>query len=229
MQNQLIIDVLIPAFNEEKSIGKVINDIPSYVRNVVVVNNGSTDDTVETAKAYGAIVLDEPIKGYGRACLRGIDYLKQINTPPDVLVFLDGDYSDYPEQMDRLIEKIVEGMDMVLGSRELGNRNRGSMTLPQIFGNALATFLMHKIYGYKFTDLGPFRAVVWEKLMRLNMQDQNYGWTIEMQIKAVKQGMRVKEVPVDYRQRIGVSKVSGTIKGVIGAGYKILFTIWKYR
>ena len=230
MKTEKIVDVIIPAFNEEKSIGKVIRDIPAYVRHIVVVNNGSTDHTSAQAESAGAIVLDEYVKGYGKACLKGIFHLKTLENPPDILIFLDGDYSDFPEQMDRLIEAIEnEGYEMVLGSRELGNRSRGSMTPPQIFGNWLATYLMSKIYGFKFTDLGPFRAILWEKLMALEMKDENYGWTIEMQIKAIKQNLKVKEVAVDYRERIGVSKVSGTVKGVLGAGYKILYTIWRYR
>jgi glycosyltransferase involved in cell wall biosynthesis len=229
MKIDQIVDVIIPAFNEEKSIGKVIGDIPSYVRNVIVVNNGSTDKTSLKAKNAGAIVLEESRKGYGSACLCGIEFLKREAYPPNILVFLDGDYSDFPEQMDRLLSQVQNyGFDLVLGSRELGNRSRGSMTIPQIFGNKLATFLMEKIYKFKFTDLGPFRAIVWEKLISLNMADRNYGWTIEMQIKAIQQNLKITEVPVDYRERIGVSKVSGTVKGVIGAGYKILYTIWRY-
>jgi len=225
-----IVDVIIPAYNEERSIGKVIHDIPSYVRNVIVVNNGSTDKTVEQAQKMGAIVLDEPVKGYGKACLKGMEYLKNLQIQPDILVFLDGDYSDFPEQMDRLIFPIInEDHDMVLGSRELGNRSSGSMTVPQIFGNWLATFLMKNIYHFSFTDLGPFRAIKWDALLSLQMNDQNYGWTIEMQIKAIKSNLKIKEVAVDYRPRIGVSKVSGTVKGVFGAGYKILYTIWKYK
>jgi len=224
------IDVLIPAFNEENAVGKVIRDIPSWVRHVVVVNNNSNDQTKEVAQEAGAIVLDEPQKGYGKACLTGIEYLKGLTLPPDILVFLDADYSDYPEQMEDLIQPIIAGdYDMVIGSRALGNREGGSMTLPQVFGNWLATNLMRRIYKTAYTDLGPFRAIRWNKLMELGMADENYGWTIEMQIKAAKAGMKTIEVPVDYRKRIGVSKVSGTVKGVFGAGWKILWTIWRYR
>lgn len=224
------IDVLIPAFNEENSVGKVIKDIPAFVRNTIVVNNNSNDDTKMVAEAAGAIVLDEPQKGYGKACLTGMEYIKSLNQQPDILVFLDADYSDYPEQMSEVIRPIIQdGYDMVIGSRALGNREKGSMTLPQVFGNWLSTALMYWIYAVKYSDLGPFRAIKWDKLKALGMVDKNYGWTIEMQIKAAKSGLKSTEVPVDYRKRIGVSKVSGTVKGVVGAGWKILWTIWKYR
>lgn len=224
-----IIDVLIPAFNEENSVGKVIEGIPSLVRNIIVVNNNSNDATRNVAKAAGAIVLDEPIKGYGRACLTGMAYLDQLSTPPDILVFLDADFSDYPEQLPDIIQPILtSNMDMVIGSRALGAKEKGSMTLPQVFGNWLATTLMRWIFRTSYTDLGPFRAIRWQALKTIGMEDKNYGWTIEMQIKAAKLGMKTVEVPVNYRKRIGVSKVSGTVKGVFGAGYKILYTIWKY-
>jgi glycosyltransferase involved in cell wall biosynthesis len=231
-KNQLtypIIDVLIPAFNEENSVGRVISDIPPLVRNIIVVNNNSNDDTRRVAKAAGAIVLDEPIKGYGRACLTGMGYLKQLPEPPDILVFLDADYSDYPEQLLDIIQPILTmNMDMVIGSRAKGVKEKGSMTLPQVFGNWLATMLMSWIFNTTYTDLGPFRAIRWDSLMAIGMEDKNYGWTIEMQIKAAKLKLKTTEIPVDYRKRIGVSKVSGTVKGVFGAGYKILWTIWKY-
>jgi glycosyltransferase involved in cell wall biosynthesis len=224
------IDVIIPAFNEENAVGKVIGDIPDLVRNVVVVNNNSNDDTRKVAAAAGAIVLDEPIKGYGKACLKGMAYLQQQPVPPDVLVFLDADYSDYPEEMEMLLAPLLrDGYDLVIGSRARGQRERGSMTLPQVFGNWLATRLMRKLFSANFTDLGPFRAIRWDKLLALHMEDENYGWTIEMQLKAVKSGLTYTEVPVTYRQRIGKSKVSGTLRGVVGAGYKILWSLWKYR
>ena len=227
---EVTIDVLIPAFNEEGSIGKVIGDIPKFVRHVVVVNNNSTDNTPLVAKHAGAIVLDELQKGYGKACLTGMSFLASLDATPDILVFLDGDYSDFPEQLSDVIQPILENdFDMVIGSRAQGNRQRGSMTTPQIFGNWLSTTLMRWIYKIEYSDLGPFRAIKWNKLMELGMEDQNYGWTIEMQIKAAKLGLKTTEVPVDYRKRIGVSKVSGTVKGVLGAGFKILWTIWKYR
>lgn len=227
--NQIKIDVVIPANNEERSIGRVIDEIPACVRNIVVVNNGSTDQTAAVASSKGAIVVDEPQLGYGKACLTGIAYLSRLERQPDILVFLDGDYSDYPNELENIIAPITDqDFDLVIGSRSLGNKERGSMTLPQVFGNWLATLLMRKIYKTHFTDLGPFRAIKWEKFKGLGMIDQNYGWTIEMQIKAAKQNLSITEVPVSYRKRIGVSKVSGTIKGVVGAGYKILWTIWRY-
>ena len=224
-----IIDVIIPAYNEEKSIPKVIAEIPKFVRHIVVANNNSTDQTQRAAEEAGAKVVFEPQKGYGKACLTAMDWLKKQEIQPDIVVFLDGDYSDFPEEMKDLVQPILDGKaDMVIGSRALGQRESGSMTLPQVFGNWLATTMMKYMQGAKFSDLGPFRAMVWRKLLDLNMVDQNFGWTIEMQIKAHKAGLRYTEVPVNYRKRIGVSKVSGTVKGVIGAGYKIIFTIFRY-
>jgi glycosyltransferase involved in cell wall biosynthesis len=229
MQNPPIIDVIIPAYNEEKSIPSVIAEIPKIVRHVVVANNNSTDKTGEVAQSAGAVVVFEPQKGYGKACLTAMDWVKNQEIQPDIVVFLDGDYSDYPHEMMDLIQPILDGKaEMVIGSRTLGQRESGSMTFPQVFGNWLATTMMKYIQGAKFSDLGPFRALVWKKLLDLNMVDENFGWTIEMQIKAHKAGLRYSEVPVNYRRRIGVSKVSGTVKGVIGAGYKIIFTIFKY-
>ena len=224
-----IIDVIIPAYNEEKSIPKVIAEIPKFVRYIVVANNNSTDQTQRAAEEAGAKVVFESQKGYGKACLTAMEWIKKQEIQPDIVVFLDGDYSDYPEEMKDLVQPILDGKaDMVIGSRALGQRESGSMTLPQVFGNWLATTMMKYIQGAKFSDLGPFRAIVWEKLLDINMIDQNFGWTIEMQIKAHKGGLRYTEVPVNYRKRIGVSKVSGTVKGVIGAGYKIIFTIFRY-
>ncbi|MCU0401514.1 MAG: glycosyltransferase family 2 protein [Algoriphagus sp.] len=229
MNHPPIIDVIIPAYNEEKSIPKVIAEIPDFVRHIVVANNNSTDQTQQVAEAAGAKVVFEPQKGYGKACLTAMDWIKKQEIQPDIVVFLDGDYSDYPEEMSDLVQPILEGKaELVIGSRALGMREKGSMTLPQVFGNWLATTMMKYMQGAKFSDLGPFRAIVWKKLLDLKMVDQNFGWTIEMQIKAHKAGLRYTEVPVNYRKRIGVSKVSGTVKGVIGAGYKIIFTIFKY-
>jgi len=224
-----IIDVIIPAFNEEKSIPKVIAEIPDLVRHIVVANNNSQDRTSEVAEEAGANVVFEEQKGYGKACLTAMDWIKGQNPQPDIVVFLDGDYSDYPGQMTDLIKPIQENdFDLVIGSRSLGKKESGSMTIPQVFGNWLATKLMRFVQGAEFSDLGPFRAIKWRKLLKLEMQDENFGWTIEMQIKAHKAGLRYTEVPVDYKKRIGVSKVSGTVKGVFGAGYKIIFTIFKY-
>lgn len=219
--------VIIPALNEERSIGKVINEIPDFVKQIIVVDNGSSDQTSQVALTNGATTLSEPVGGYGKACLAGLDYLAT-KSPPDVVVFLDGDYADYPDQMDELLEPIKNGFDMVIGSRVLGKREKGSMTAPQVFGNWLATRLIKIFYGVKFTDLGPFRAIRYEALMGLQMADQNYGWTVEMQLKAAKNGLKCTEVPVNYRNRIGYSKVSGTVKGTVMAGYKILWTIFKY-
>ncbi|WPR76430.1 glycosyltransferase family 2 protein [Algoriphagus sp. NG3] len=229
MQNPPIIDVIIPAYNEEKSIPKVIRDIPALVRNVVVANNNSTDNTGKVAEAVGAKVVFEPQKGYGKACLTAMDWIKKQDVQPDIVVFLDGDYSDYPEELTDLVQPILDNKaDMVIGSRALGERESGSMTFPQVFGNWLATTMMKYMQGAKFSDLGPFRAIVWSSLLDLKMIDENFGWTIEMQIKAHKAGLRYTELPVNYRKRIGVSKVSGTVKGVFGAGYKIIYTIFKY-
>lgn len=224
------IKVVIPAFNEEKSIAHVINDIPKdWVQEVVVVDNGSTDNTAEVAKNAGATVLSEITAGYGNACLKGIDYLTGEGKQPDILVFLDGDYSDYPAQLPEVINPILQdNVDMVIGSRALGDREGGSMTFPQVFGNWLATSLMKVFYGVEYTDLGPFRAIKFDKLIDLDMKDRTYGWTVEMQVKAARHKFKTAEVPVNYKKRIGVSKVSGTVKGTFLAGYKILYTIFKY-
>lgn len=225
-----IVKVIIPAFNEEHAIGEVVQEIPKeIVSEIVVVSNGSTDGTEKVAQAAGATVLHEPIAGYGRACLKGIAYLKQSNPSPDIVVFLDGDRSDYPEEIPILLAPIInEQIDMVIGSRALGKRERGSMMPQQIFGNWLATRLLKLLYSVHYTDLGPFRAIRFDKLIELNMIDKNYGWTVEMQLKAAKIGLKCMEVPVRYRKRIGVSKVSGTVNGTFMAGYKIITTIFKY-
>jgi len=222
--------IIIPAYNEEAAIGLVISEIPTYLQaKIIVANNASTDNTKQVATAAGAIVVDENKKGYGAACLKAMTYVATLETKPDVIVFLDGDHSDYPEQMIELLKPIQNNeADFVLGSRSKGNREKGSMTIPQRFGNELSTLLLKWIYGFEFTDLGPFRAIRYSSLLSLNMQDTNYGWTIEMQIKSLQKGLRIREIPVNYRNRIGQSKVSGTVKGVFGAGYKILFTIFKY-
>lgn len=225
------INVIIPAYNEQDSIAKVIAEIPLDigVTEIIVCNNNSSDNTAEVAKSAGATVVDQPLPGYGNACLKGMSYIAKKNQPPDIIVFLDGDYSDYPDEMRHLIQPIInDGMDMVIGSRELGDRESGAMMPQQIFGNWLATTLIKWLHKYEFTDLGPFRAITWNKLMELNMEDKTYGWTCEMQVKAAKQGFKCTEVAVNYRKRIGVSKVSGTIKGTILAGYKIIWTIFKF-
>lgn len=229
MEDKPIIDVIVPAYNEEKSIHLVVRDIPSeLVRDIIVCNNASTDNTSKNAKSAGATVVDQPVPGYGNACLKGIEFIANKQIKPDIVVFLDGDYSDYPEQMRDLVNPIVSNdVDLVIGSRATGKLERGSMTPQQLFGNWLATNLIRLIYSYTFTDLGPFRAVKWSKLVELDMEDRDYGWTVEMQVKAAKLKFNCIEIPVDYRKRIGKSKVSGTIKGTILAGHKILWTIFK--
>ena len=223
------IKVIIPAYNEQDSIANVIRDIPESVEEIIVVNNNSTDDTVKNAKNAGATVLTENNKGYGYACLKGMEYIANLNEKPDIIVFLDGDYSDYPEELTKLIAPILnDDIDFVIGSRVKRLREGGSMTPQQVFGNWLATFLMTLFFGAKYTDLGPFRAIKYNKLVSLNMEDKTYGWTVEMQLKVLKQKLSYVEVPVKYKQRIGVSKVSGTVKGTIFAGFKILGWIFKY-
>ena len=230
MKNPPKIVVIIPALNEEGSIGKVVEELPKdVVSDVLVCNNNSTDNTAEVAEAAGAIVLHEERAGYGWACLKGMEYASQMDEKPDIIVFIDGDYSDYPNELPLVVAPIIEeDMDMVIGSRALGNKEKGSMTVPQVFGNWLATRMMRLFHRVKYTDLGPFRAIRYDQLMQLNMVDKTYGWTIEMQIKAAKKKLKTCEVPVNYKKRIGYSKVSGTIKGTIKAGYKIIWTIFKY-
>jgi glycosyltransferase involved in cell wall biosynthesis len=223
------IKVIIPAYNEGESIAKVIKDIPSIVDEIIVVSNNSTDDTEQNAKNAGATVLTESRKGYGYACLKGMDYVSKQTEKSEIIVFLDGDYSDYPEELTKIVAPITqENIDFVVGARVKELREKGAMTFPQIFGNWLATTLMAIIYNSTFTDLGPFRAIKYSKLLELNMEDKTYGWTVEMQLKVLKKNMTYKEIPVNYRNRIGVSKVSGTIKGAIFAGIKILGWIFKY-
>ena len=224
-----IIKVIIPAYNEADSIAHVIKDIPEVVNEIIVVSNNSTDDTEINAKKSGATVLTENKKGYGYACLKGLNYISSQSQKPDIIVFLDGDYSDYPEELTKVIAPILnDNIDFVIGSRVKHLREQGSMTVPQIFGNWLATALMSLFFGAKFTDLGPFRAIKYDKLLNLRMEDKTYGWTVEMQLKVLKQKLSYIEVPVKYRNRIGVSKVSGTVKGAIFAGVKILGWIFKY-
>ena len=221
------ISVIIPVFNEQKAIQNVLSDIPGHLEaDVVVVDNGSTDRTVELARQMGARIVHEHRRGYGWACLAGIAALHK----PDIVVFLDGDYSDYPDEMTGLVKPIVEGRaDLVIGSRILGNREAGAL-LPQArFGNWLATWLIRRLFDACFTDLGPFRAVTYPALLKLEMQDRTFGWTVEMQVKAARLKLRFLEVPVSYRRRIGVSKITGTVGGTIRAGWKILYTIFRYK
>ncbi|TQI72120.1 glycosyltransferase involved in cell wall biosynthesis [Gramella sp. Hel_I_59] len=223
------IKVIIPAYNEADSIGLVIAAIPDIVEEVIVVSNNSTDATEAKAAAAGATVLQENRKGYGYACLKGMQYISEQSKKPDIIVFLDGDYSDYPSELVRIVQPIIEdNKDFVVGARVKEWRETGSMTFPQIFGNWLATSLMKLFFNSTFTDLGPFRAIKYEKLLQLEMQDKTYGWTVEMQLKALRKNLRYSEIPVHYRNRIGVSKVSGTLKGAIFAGVKILGWIFKY-
>ncbi|HXH99470.1 MAG TPA: glycosyltransferase family 2 protein [Sphingobacteriaceae bacterium] len=231
MSEKLKIVVIIPAYNEENSIAKVIGDIPpGLVDEVIVVNNNSNDATDVNARNAGATVLHERRPGYGFACLKGIEYAKQLQPLPDIVVFIDADYSDFPEEIMKLVQPIISaGMDLVIGSRKLGKKEKGSMTVQQEVGNIIATKLLKLIYNVHYTDLGPFRAIRFDKLMEINMRDTTYGWTVEMQLKAAKLKMKIVEVPVSYRRRIGHSKISGTVKGTVLAGYKIITTIFKYR
>lgn len=223
------IKVIIPAFNEADSIGKVIAEIPEIVSEVIVVSNNSTDNTRAVALKAGATVLSEERKGYGYACLKGLEYVAKQSKPPDIIVFIDGDYSDYPGELTQLVEPILsEDIDFVVGARAVELREPGAMTPQQVFGNWLATFLMRVLYGARFTDLGPFRAIKYDKLLQLAMEDKTYGWTVEMQLKALKKKLTYTEIPVHYKKRIGISKVSGTVKGTIFAGVKILAWIFKY-
>jgi glycosyltransferase involved in cell wall biosynthesis len=223
------ITVIIPAYNEEKSIGKVIQEIPKIVSEIIVINNNSTDATAKVAFENGATVLAENRKGYGYACLKGMEYIAQLKMKPDIIVFLDGDYSDYPQELTQIITPILEeNIDFVIGARVPEFRENGSMTPQQVFGNWLATTLMKSFFGATFTDLGPFRAIKYQNLVALKMEDKTYGWTVEMQLKVLKQKMTYLEIPVHYKNRIGVSKVSGTLKGTVMAGIKIIGWIFKY-
>jgi len=223
------IGVIIPAYNEALSIKKVITKIPSLADEILVINNGSTDETQIKAISAGATVLNEPKKGYGHACLCGINYFNNLTEPPEIIVFLDGDYSDYPEDLNEIIKPILEDqIDFVVGSRVKSKRERGSMTPQQIFGNELASVLIRILYGGNFSDLGPFRAIKLEVLNKLEMQDKTYGWTVEMQLKILGNKFTYCEVPVRYKKRIGKSKVSGTLVGTVMATIKILGWIFKY-
>ena len=223
------VDVVIPALNEEASLPMVLRDLPRPpVRRVVVADNGSKDGTARVAQEGGAIVVEAPRRGYGSACLAGLDWLRH-NDPPDIVVFVDADWSDHPEELPRLIAPILAGeADLVIGSRVLGDREPGAL-LPQArAGNLVACLLIRLLYGHRYTDLGPFRAIRWDALERIGMADPNFGWTAEMQVKALRHGLKVTEVPVSYRRRVGVSKITGTVMGTLRAGYKILWTVLRY-
>jgi glycosyltransferase involved in cell wall biosynthesis len=226
------VTVIIPALNEEASLPHVMRHLPAVGR-VVVVDNGSTDRTADVAAAAGATVVSEPARGYGAACLKGLATIRELDATgqplPRVVVFLDADFSDDPGGLTELVQPIFAGTaDFVLGSRLLGRREPGAMPPQSVFGNRLACFLMRVLFGFRYTDLGPFRAIEYGRLTELGMTDRNFGWTVEMQIKAARRGLRTVEVPVPYRCRIGQSKISGTVWGSIRAGYKILFLIAKY-
>ncbi len=227
---QPIIDVIIPAYNEEQSVAFVINDLPKHLlRHIVVVNNNSTDRTAAYAERAGALVFTESEQGYGAACLCGLDFLRKQDVQPDIVVFLDADYSDHPEELPMLTAPIYKGdAQLVIGARHKAGREAGAMLPQQLFGNWLATWMMRILFKSKFTDLGPFRAIAWDALERIGMTDRNFGWTVEMQVKALKLGITCTEVPVTYRKRKGVSKITGTIRGSVLAGYKIIFTILRY-
>lgn len=215
---------IIPALNEERSVGLVIDAMPSFVDHIVVIDNGSTDATANVARAHGAHVCSEPRRGYGQACLSGLAFAATLT--PDVIVFTDADFSDNPRDIERIVTPVsMDTADLVIGSRLRGSRERGSLTPQQVFGNWLATRLIRLFWGERFTDLGPLRAIRWDVLQSMNMQDTSYGWTVEMQIKAARMHLRCVELPVDYRRRIGTSKISGTLKGTVLAAVKILSTI----
>ena len=224
------IRVIIPALNEQDAIGHVIEEIPKdWISEIIVVDNGSSDQTFATAQELGVKVLKESKRGYGWACLKAIDHLSKSDLKPDIVVFIDADYSDYPTELVKLVDPIINGAaDMVIGSRNLGRKEPGSMMPQQIFGNWLATKLISYLYGIDYTDLGPFRAIKYDALIQLKMDDKTYGWTVEMQIKAIKNKLNIQEVAVNYRKRIGISKISGTFKGTVLAGFKIIGTIVKY-
>ena len=220
------ISIIIPAYNEESSIGLVLDALPQEkLHEIIVVDNGSTDATARVAQEHGARVVKEPRKGYGSACLKGIDELDA----PDIVVFIDGDFSDFPEEIVLLISPIETGeKDFVLGSRMILPKSQSAL-LPQArYGNRLAVFLIKLFFKHEFTDLGPFRAIRYSSLMSIGMKDMDFGWTVEMQIKAVRNGLRIREVPVNYRKRVGISKISGTVLGTFRAGTKIIYTIFKY-
>jgi len=224
-----VVDVIIPALNEEASLPLVLAALPHPpVQRVIVADNGSRDGTARVARAGGAIVVAAERRGYGSACLAGLDWLRH-HDPPDIVVFVDADFSDHPDELPRLVAPLLTGeADLVIGSRVLGEREPGAL-LPQArAGNLVACLLIRLLYGHRFTDLGPFRAVRWEALERLGMADPNFGWTAEMQVKALRHGLRVTEVPVSYRRRVGVSKITGTVTGTLRAGYKILWTVLRH-
>jgi glycosyltransferase involved in cell wall biosynthesis len=228
------ISVIIPAWNEESSIGRVVDDLPKDLVSppqIVVADNNTTDYTADVARKFGATVVAAKRQGYGSACLAAIAYLESLpaEQQPEIVVFIDADYSDHPEQLPLLVDPILHNeADFVIGSRMLKSQPKGALLPQAIFGNKLACFLIRILFGQRYSDLGPFRAITFAALRQLQMRDTNFGWTVEMQIKAARHKLRIREVPVDYRPRIGYSKITGTVSGTLRAGYKILLTIFRY-
>lgn len=219
------ITAIIPALNEEKSLGLVLADLPSCIDRVIVCDNGSTDRTTQVAKEGGAEVVYEPKRGYGAACLKAVE---SVDANTDILLFLDADYSDFPKEAQRVLQPIIDGgYDLVVGSRIKTLNDHNALTPVAVLGNWLSTNLIRILWGVAFTDLGPFRAIRFDSYKTINMQDRDFGWTVEMQVKAAKSGLRCLEVPVSYRPRIGVSKISGTVSGSVRAGTKILWIIFR--
>jgi glycosyltransferase involved in cell wall biosynthesis len=221
---------VIPALDERQSLPRVLADLPrNLVRDVVVVDNGSTDGTGAVAEALACLVVRETRRGYGSACLAGLALLASRARPPDIVAFLDADHSDHAEELPLVLAPLLSGRaDLVVGSRALGACERGALLPQQRLGNGLAAMLIRRLYGVRVTDLGPFRAIRWDVLASIGMVDRNYGWTVEMQVKVLKAGRRYQEVPVSYRRRTGRSKIAGTVRGTVGAGVKILYTVFRY-
>lgn len=227
----MIVDIIIPAYNEQDAIISVLKDIPrKLVREIIVADNNSTDRTADFARENGATVVSAKIQGYGAACLSGLKYIHEKNNPPDVVVFLDADYSDHPDELTEILAPFKNpAIDFVIGNRVKEKREMGSMMPQQLIGNKIAVGMILFLFQFKYQDLGPFRAIRYDALQKLQMKDRTYGWTVEMQVKALNHKLGIQQIPVSYRRRKGVSKISGTIKGTFLAGVKIINTIVKYR